>query len=71
MNKTELIELLESIAAGDTADDANIADHPCSVAVRALNQCFEDINTLRRTVHVKSSSKMLTTLRTMKYKPEW
>ncbi len=49
MNKEELIKYLLKIAVEDarqcTVDE--IEDHPCTIAIRALNQCFEDINTLR------------------------
>ena len=72
MNKTELIDLLESIAEVDTLDTSKRHDHPCSVAVRAINKCFDDIGTLKRQVKRHSSqSKKVQTLIAMSYDPEW
>jgi len=47
MNKDELIELLEDMAEKDLVDGADIFDHPCTVAVRAIRRYEEDIRELR------------------------
>jgi len=47
MKKKELIELLSQLATEDLAEDCKLEDHPCSVAIRAIEQCFEDIDSLR------------------------
>ena len=44
MDKTELIELLADLADGDLAEGADIDDHPCSVAIRALKELKEIID---------------------------
>ena len=38
MNRSELIELLTELALKDLSDGSDIYDHPCSVAIRAINQ---------------------------------
>lgn len=43
MNKKELIELLEELAQKDLIEGKDIFDHPCTVAVRAINKAFDDI----------------------------
>lgn len=73
MNKKELIELLDAVAEDDLADGANIYHHPCSVAVRAITKCFDDIKFLREIPnglnHGKSKrAKMLLGLN---YDPQW
>lgn len=42
MSKSELIELLDDLAKRDLALGADLFDHPCSVAIRALNQIDGD-----------------------------
>ena len=37
MKKPELIDILEKLAKEDLEDGEDIFDHPCSVAVRAIN----------------------------------
>ena len=37
MDITELKELLNELAVNDLADGTDIYDHPCSVAIRALD----------------------------------
>jgi len=48
MTLYELTEVLKELAESDLSDDADIKDHPCSVAVRAIEQCVSDINFLKR-----------------------
>lgn len=43
MKKEELIELLDALAEEDAVDIASVPDHPCSVAIRAINKCFDEI----------------------------
>ncbi len=47
MNKSEMIELLKDVANADH-DGRPLEDHPCRIAIRALNQCFEDIGALQK-----------------------
>ena len=47
MNKKEIIDLLTDMAEKDLHGDADLFDHPCSVAVRALIKAFDDIDVLR------------------------
>jgi len=73
MNRAELIDLLWDIAVEDTVDYADIQDHPCSVAIRALDRCFEDVNLLKRVVskEVHGKSKKCQILLGLNYDPEW
>lgn len=73
MNKEELTTLLEELAIGDLADGANLDDHPCSVAIRALDQCFDDLNYMKQMVigtqHKRSKRARRLILNT--YNPSW
>ena len=73
MNKDELISLLSEIAKEDTVESADEYDHPCSVAVRALDKCFDDITFLKRVAnnvaHIKSKRAQM--LLKLNYNPEW
>ena len=73
MNIEELKAVLEEIAILDLADGSDIQDHPCSVAIRALDQCFDDVNTLRRMCagNVNNKSKNVQVLVKMNYEPRW
>jgi hypothetical protein len=79
MKKKELIELLEDIAKKDLVDGSDLFDHPCSVAVRALNECFEDIKTLKRLLpknraggyRFKNGNKRIQMLAGLTYDPEY
>ena len=71
MNKKELTELLNEIAEKDTVIGADISDHPCAVAVRAIEQAFKDIETLKRVAVSKSGSKHVQTLVYEAYNPSW
>ena len=44
MNKDELILLLEEVASSDDRHLDNFGPHPCTVAIHALNECFEDMD---------------------------
>lgn len=70
MNRESLTELLSSIAEKDLTESADIYDHPCTVAVRAINQCFDDIEFIKRT-NGKSVSKREKMLRGLSYNPSW
>lgn len=71
MNRIELIELLEEIAKRDLEEGANINDHPCLVAVRAINQAFSDVESLIKVSPKKKGSKRMQMLTGLKYNPEW
>lgn len=47
MNKFELSEILRMLAEKDLSEGAALEDHPCIIAIKALNRCFDDIETLR------------------------
>jgi hypothetical protein len=72
MQKDDLVELLKSIAEKDTNEGHDVYDHPCSVAIRAIDKCFDDINSLRK-VEPKDCqfSKKMTTLVKLEYNPSW
>lgn len=73
MNKTELTGLLSKIAEKDTIKGQDIHDHPCSVAIRALDGCFEDIELLQQIANkqVHGKSKKCQMLLGLSYWPEW
>ena len=76
MNKQDLTELLEDIAKSDLSDGADIFDHPCSVAVRAIDQCFSDVQVLRKVFNgaVKNKSpysKRVQILAGLSYEPSF
>lgn len=73
MNKSELVELLETMAKKDLTDGADISDHPCSVAIRAINQSFDDIEFLKRIISgaANKQSKRAYTIRGLTYNPTW
>jgi len=73
MNKTELIEVLSSLAEEDLTEDADIHEHPASVAIKALNQCFDDIEYLKGIINNRNnpkSKKSQVMIRSL-YRPEW
>ena len=73
MNKEELIDLLEDLAKKDLEDGADIFDHPCSVAVRAINKYESDISELQNLAKgsERSKSKRIQTLVRGIYCPSW
>ena len=73
MNINELKELLEEMADKDLSDGSDIYNHPCSVAIRALDRCFDDINILRRMSEgrVSNKSKKVQVLVKSNYDPFW
>lgn len=72
MNKETLTELLKELAEADLKSGTDIHDHPCSVAVRALDQCFIDIDTLRGLApHSSTYTKRTQILVREPYKPDW
>jgi hypothetical protein len=71
MRLYELTEVLKELAESDLSDDADIADHPCSVAVRAIEQCVSDINLLKRVERGEAhKSKRVQMLIGLNYNPE-
>ena len=71
MNKQELIELLEKVAEYDLEEGSELRDHPCSVAIRAINQCFDDIKTLKAVAPKNRGSKKVQMLTGLNYNPTW
>jgi len=73
MNKIELVELLAGIAQKDLIAGEDIADHPCSVAIRAIEQSFVDVKFLKKIVKGTANprSKRATLLLGLSYSPEW
>lgn len=73
MNRNELTELLQKMADRDLVEGADIADHPCSIAIRALDQCFDDVDTLRSVVgnNARGKSKRVQVLVGLNYDPSW
>lgn len=69
MKITGLIAMLEVVAENDLEEGADIFDHPCSVAVRALKGCMTDINILRGCASPKGKSKTVQTLIKSHYDP--
>lgn len=67
MNKNELIELLSELASLDLVEGENIEDHPASVAIRAINQCFEDIKEREKVIEGLSGG----LIPNVPYHPEW
>lgn len=70
MKKDELIELLSNLASEDLAEGGKLEDHPCIVACKALNECFEDIEGRNRIIErfykINGESKIYDP-----YNPEW
>lgn len=73
MNKAKLTELLIELAEKDLSEGSDINDHPCAVAVRALEQCFNDINALQSAFRgkEKNMSKKIQTLMRLNYNPSY
>ena len=73
MNKKELVELLQDIAGKDLSTDSVIYDHPCSVAVRAIEQYEEDIALLRSIIKGNESplSERAQAIIKSNYQPAW
>lgn len=71
MNKSELVDLLCQIAEKDLANDADLRDHPCMVAIRAINTAFDDIELLRSVAPKKKGSKRMQMLTSTLYNPKW
>lgn len=73
MDKQELISVLSELASKDLADHSDINDHPCMVAVRAINQCFDDIAHLQQIVSSGAGpkSKRSVYLSKLPYNPKW
>ena len=71
MDIEELTDLLEHIAEKDLEAGADLFDHPCSVAVRAINKAFNDIELLRLIAPKKKGSKSIQMLTGLRYNPTW
>ena len=48
MTRKDLKELLLDIAESDLAEGKRLQDHPCSVAISVLNNCFKEIDELTK-----------------------
>ena len=63
MNIEEIKEKLSELAKKDLSNSKDLFKHPCSVAVRAIDQCVEDINLLRIAAkNTRGKSKRVTVL---------
>lgn len=71
MNKKQLIDLLAEIAEKDLVQGCDIEDHPCCIAIRAIDQCFRDIETLRKIAPKKKGGKRVQMLTGLGYNPSW
>ena len=73
MNKKELCDLLTEIAERDLVEGSELSDHPCFVAVRAIESCFADIDFLKAiaTGIVTDKSKAARMILGLRYNPNW
>lgn len=72
MNRQKLVELLENIAENDLEEGSDLKDHPCSVAIKAIHQCFDDIGILKNLTRSSTwHSKKVKMLLGLPYNPEW
>lgn len=71
MKLNELIDLLRDLAEKDLADNADIQDHPCSVAVRAITTMRADIDTLLKIAPKNTGSKKAQMLTGLSYRDGW
>lgn len=71
MNINELKELLTEIAEKDLDEGADILDHPCTVAVRAIDRMIEDISTLKEIAPKRKGSKRVQMLAGLRYNPSF
>ena len=73
MTKDELQDQLRTLAGSDLSDGADIHDHPCVVASRAIDQCFEDVNFLKDMVRRPelARSKKGRMITGLSYSPSW
>ncbi len=71
MQLPKLIELLQELAEHDLAEGANISAHPCYLAIKALEGCYRDIETLRKYADHKGKSKRVQLLIRQKYNPSF
>lgn len=71
MRCEELVELLEQIASGALEYDEDLFDHPCNIAVRAIDQAFSDIASLQRVAPKRTGSKHMQHLIGLSYDPNW
>ena len=73
MNREELTGLLAELAEADLQEGKDLYDHPCNVAIRAINQAFDDIEVLRRACKYKEAAKTkrATMLIELYYDPSW
>ena len=62
MNDKDLIELLESLADEDLSSDSKVYDHPCSVAVRRIQELKKEFKDLQRCIRVGGKNKRCKTL---------
>ena len=72
MNRKNLSELLMELAKSDLEEGIDISTHPCALAVRMIDQCFEDVSALREVVrdHHGTHSKKIEHLIRLTYNPK-
>lgn len=51
MYRTQLAIMLAEIAKQDLAPGAELAAHPCSIAIKALDQAIDDIDYLKQIIN--------------------
>lgn len=73
MNLHELKEVLTELAELDLSKGHTLDNHPCMIAIRALDQCFDDIEHLRKIAKnkVNKKSKRSKYLIELSYSPEY
>ena len=71
MNRQELKCLLECIAEEDVSQGSNIGDHPCPVAIMAIDKAFDEVNILRKLIPNGSYSKKVNMIIGLNYDPKW
>ena len=62
MKDDDLIDLLEELAIGDLVKGSKLKHHPCSLAVKRINDLKLDLKDLKRCAETGSKSKRCCTL---------
>lgn len=58
MNKEKLIKVLTEIVKRNLSEGKNIENHLCSIAIKALDKCFDDIRFLKRIINNTAHKKI-------------
>jgi hypothetical protein len=69
MDVDTLKETLAELAEKDLSDGSNLYDHPCSIAIRAIESYAENINYLRSIITRKNSGKSKSAVTLIKMGP--